>query len=80
MGGRIFSIYSYDTKRDKPVSKLKAKAEPNAPPVDTSFPEWLKGRLRFGLADDCVILFVPSHARDKKRLKDQSEWASQRLT
>ena len=36
-------------------------------------------RLRFGLADDCVILFIPSHARDKSRLKDQAEWASQAL-
>ena len=35
--------------------------------------------VRFGLADDCVILFVPSHARDKTRLKDQAEWASQAL-
>jgi hypothetical protein len=61
------------------VSKAKAKAKPDAPPADPSFPEWLAGRLRFGLADDCVILFVPSHARDKSRLKDQAEWASQAL-
>jgi hypothetical protein len=57
------------------VSKAKAKVEP----VDPSFPEWLKGRLRFGLADDCVILFIPSHARDEKRLNDQAGWASQAL-
>ncbi len=57
------------------MSKAKAKAAP----ADPSFPEWLKGRLRFGLADDCVILFIPSHARDKSRLKDQAEWASQAL-
>lgn len=57
----------------------KAKAKPKAPPADPTFPKWLEGRLRFGLADDCVILFVPSHARDKSRLKDQAEWASQAL-
>lgn len=61
------------------MSKAKAKAEPEATPTDPSFPEWLQGRLRFGLADDCVILFIPSHARDKSRLKDQAEWASQGL-
>lgn len=63
----------------KLVSKRKPKREPSCPPNDPSFPEWLKGRLRFGLADDCVILFVPSHARDKKRITDQAEWASQAL-
>jgi hypothetical protein len=57
------------------VSKAKAKAAP----ADPSFPEWLQSRLRFGSADDCVILFIPSHARDKSRLKDQAEWASQAL-
>jgi hypothetical protein len=61
------------------VSKAKAKAEPEAEPTDLSFPEWLQGRLRFAIADDCVILFVPSHARDKSRLRDQAEWASQAL-
>jgi hypothetical protein len=61
------------------VSKAKAKAEPKATPADSSFPEWLKGRLRFGLADDCVILFIPSHARDKSRLRDQDHWASEAL-
>jgi hypothetical protein len=50
----------------------KAKAEP----ADPSFPEWLQGRLRFGLADDCVIVFIPSHARGKSKLKDQDKWAS----
>ena len=57
------------------MSKAKAKAAP----ADPSFPEWLQSRLRFGSADDCVILFIPSHARDKSRLKDQAEWASQAL-
>ena len=57
------------------MSKVKAKEAP----ADPSFPQWLKGRLRFGLADDCVILFIPSHARDKSKLKDQAEWASQAL-
>lgn len=61
------------------MSKAKEKAEPEAAPADLSFPEWLKARLRFGLADDCVILFIPSHARDKSRLRDQAEWASQAL-
>lgn len=61
------------------MSKAKAKAEPENAPAGTSFPEWLQGRLRFGLADDCVIVFVPSHARDKSQLKDQAEWASQAL-
>jgi hypothetical protein len=61
------------------VPKGKPRAEPRAASADLSFPEWLQGRLRFGLADDCVIVFVPSHARDKSRLKDQAEWASQAL-
>lgn len=61
------------------MSKAKPKAEPETAPADPSFPEWLKGRLRFGLADDCVILFIPSRARDKSRLNDQAEWASQAL-
>jgi hypothetical protein len=61
------------------VSKPKAKGEPEAASSDPSFPEWLQGRLRFGLADDCVIVFIPSHARDKSKLKDQAEWASQAL-
>ncbi len=63
----------------KAKAKAKAKAEQKAEPDDPSFPEWLQGRLRFGLADDCVILFIPSHARDKSRLKDQAEWASNAL-
>ncbi len=57
------------------MSKAKAKDAP----ADSSFPQWLTGRLRFGLADDCVIVFIPSHARDKSKLKDQAEWASQAL-
>lgn len=61
------------------MAKQKADAEPETVETSPSFPEWLKGRLRFGVADDCVILFVPSHARDQSRLKDQTEWASQAL-
>ena len=61
------------------MSKEKAKVEPEPAPADPSFPEWLQGRLRFGISDDCVIVFIPSHARDKSRLKDQAEWASQAL-
>lgn len=51
----------------------------NKAPADPSFPDWLQGRIRFGLADDCVIIFIPSHARDKSQLKDQDTWASQAL-
>ena len=79
MRGRICSIDSHPTTRDKPLSKAKPRAESAAAPADPSFPEWLQGRLRFGIADDCVIIFIPSHARDKSRLKDQAEWASQAL-
>lgn len=62
------------------MPKKKNRAEtPDAAPADPSFPDWLKGRLRFGLADDSVILFIPSHARDKSRLKDQAGWASDAL-
>jgi hypothetical protein len=57
------------------VSKARAKVEPD----DPSFPEWLRGRLRFGIADDCIIVLIPSHARDKKRLNDQPGWASRAL-
>ena len=61
------------------MSKSKAKAEPEAAPASPSFPEWLKHRLRFGLVDDCVILFIPSHARNKEPLPDQDRWASEAL-
>jgi hypothetical protein len=62
------------------VSKAKPKAErPPATPAEPSFPDWLQHRLRFGLVDDCVILFIPSHARDKKPLRDQDVWASKAL-
>jgi len=44
-----------------------------------SLQDWLKQRLRFGRADDTVIMFIPSHERDKTRLKDQDAWASQAL-
>lgn len=57
------------------MPREKARAAPS----DPSFPDWLQGRIRFGLADDCVILFIPSHARDKSPLKDQDRWASQAL-
>ena len=40
------------------------------------FEDWIRQRLRFGKADDTVILFIPSHSRDKKRLQDQDKWAS----
>lgn len=44
-----------------------------------SLQEWLQHRLRFGRGDDTVIVFIPSHQRDKTRLKDQDVWASQAL-
>ena len=46
---------------------------------EPSFEEWCRHRLRFGRSDDSVIVFVPSHARDKTRLKDQDVWASRAL-
>lgn len=61
------------------MSKAKAKPEPEAATDDPSFPKWLQGCLRFGHADDCVILFVPSHARDNSKLNDQTAWASEAL-
>lgn len=41
--------------------------------------DWVKQRLRFGKADDTVIVFVPSHERDKTRIQNQDAWASQAL-
>lgn len=35
--------------------------------------------MRFGQADDSIIVFIPSHARDRKRLPDQDVWASEAL-
>jgi hypothetical protein len=46
---------------------------------EPSFQEWWRQRLRFGRADDTVIIFIPSHARDKTRLNNQDAWASQAL-
>jgi hypothetical protein len=46
---------------------------------ELSIQDWLRQRLRFGRADDSVIVFIPSHARDKTRLTDQDVWASQAL-
>ncbi len=40
---------------------------------------WLTSRLRFGKPDDTVVVFIPSHARDKSRLTDQDQWASAAL-
>lgn len=66
------------------VNRLFKAAEPSAdgkPPDDGGLPfeEWLKHRLRFGLKDDTIIVFIPSHTRDKTRLTDQDVWASQAL-
>ena|SRR5688500_17389564 len=46
---------------------------------EPTFAEWCRQRLRFGRSDDTVIVFIPSHARDKTRLKDQDVWASKAL-
>ena len=46
---------------------------------EASLEQWLQQRLRFGRADDSVIVFIPSHARDKTRLPDQDKWASEAL-
>src|SRR5262245_9403591 len=47
--------------------------------AEPSLQDWLRQRLRFGRADDSVILFIPSHARDKTRINDQDAWASRAL-
>ncbi len=31
--------------------------------------------MRFGVRDDTVIVFIPSHDRDKTKLPDQPQWA-----
>lgn len=46
---------------------------------EASLKEWLKQRLRFGRSDDSVIIFIPSHQRDKTRIADQDAWASRAL-
>jgi hypothetical protein len=68
----------------KPTTKPPAEVSPESlfvesPPEEPSFPEWLQDRLRFGRSDDCVILFIPSHARDKSPIKNQTGWASEAL-
>lgn len=60
-------------------TKPKASTEPESVPADPPFEEWLNDRIRFGTADDCVIVFVPSHARDKTPIKNKEGWASQAL-
>lgn len=46
---------------------------------ELSFEEWLKHKVRFGKSDDTIIVFVPSHQRDKTPIQDQDVWASQVL-
>lgn len=41
--------------------------------------DFCKARLRFGRSDDVVILFVPSHDRNDKRLNNQDKWASEAI-
>ena len=60
--------------------KLAKATKPSEPtPVEPTLLEWMQSRLRFGRGDDTVIVFVPSHARDKSRLKDQDVWAAEAL-
>jgi hypothetical protein len=47
--------------------------------TEESLQDWLRHKLRFGRGDDMLILFVPSHQRDKTRLTDQDVWASKAL-
>jgi len=37
----------------------------------------MQSRLRFGRGDDTVIVFIPSHSRDKARLPNQDVWATE---
>src|SRR5687768_8442770 len=46
---------------------------------EPTFEEWLRHKLRFGKSDDTIIVFIPSHQRDKTPIKDQDVWASQAL-
>lgn len=58
------------------AKKGGAKEPDNGEPT---LQEFVKQRLRFGKADDMVIVFVPSHQRDKQRIHDQTAWASEAL-
>ncbi len=49
------------------------------PPADPSLQEWLKQKMRFGKSDDSIIVFIPSHQRNKQRVLDQEKWASDAL-
>lgn len=48
-------------------------------PVQPSFEEWFKGQLRFGLNNDTVIIFVPSHDRNGARVTKQDIWAEKTI-
>jgi hypothetical protein len=59
---------------------MSEKSGDKAPKDDEpTLQEWLRQRLRFGRGDDTVIVFVPSHQRDKVRIDNQDVWASQTL-
>src|SRR5258708_35339090 len=72
-GGDEYAILSHyaTPKAEKLVSKSKPTAESAAAPADIPFPEWLQHRLRLGLTDDCVILFIPSHSPYRSPGKNQ---------
>lgn len=65
---------SKPAKGTEPLSGIEPSEGSEVP-----FPDWLRGQLRFGHADDTIIVFVPSHARDKTPLPDQDVWASKAL-
>lgn len=56
----------------KDCSKVTEQADP-------TLQAWVRQRLRFGKADDTIIVFIPSHDRKKKRLPNQDIWASEAL-
>lgn len=57
----------------------RGEGKDSANESELSLRDWLRQRLRFGRADDSVIIFIPSHARDKTRINDQDAWASRAL-
>lgn len=60
----------------KKVGEKSSRADDDGKPL---FEEWLRHKLRFGKSDDTIIIFIPSHQRDKTPVNDQDVWASQAL-
>jgi hypothetical protein len=58
-----------------PAARGSEAKEDTSPP----FEQWAKHHLRFGRCDDTVIIFVPSHKRNKDEIANQAEWASTAL-